>query len=108
MKLSETIEKLDRKEFIFKLHIQEYGVNRQLTVLAEECIELSKASLKIKRDLENSKEINIANIHSFVEEYVDTLLMLKQFESFIDDDKLFRHQLNRKVERAFKRIEHLV
>jgi len=73
---------------IYELHIKKFGYQKQLTLLIEENIELAKAGLKIKRNYENDEKDSIKEIYNLHEEYVDTAIMLCQFEPYMDKDMI--------------------
>lgn len=97
------LEALSDYQWIFDLHIEKYGFNRQMTVLAEECLELSKACLKIKRDIENKRNISLENRNNFHEEFLDVLMMLKQFEYWVSKEDIHDF-LDLKINRARERV----
>jgi len=94
--------------YIYRGCIRKYGVNKQLTILGEECTELAKEIFKIKRYQENTGSINLKQDNhelyvKFVEEFVDVYIMLKQLEIYID--KIVASQIiYDKYKRAEKRL----
>jgi NTP pyrophosphatase (non-canonical NTP hydrolase) len=101
--LKNILKVLDKNKRIFKNHIKKYGYNRQLTVLAEECNELSKACLKLKRHIENNRDFKEASIRNFHEEYLDVLIMLYEFEHYLDE-KIIDIILPKKIKKGFDRV----
>lgn len=91
-------------EPVFIAHINKYGFDKQVTVLGEEAVELAKVVFKIKRAKENNDSEDYAA--DFHEEYIDLLIMMKQFEYYIDDT-LFDCIFNEKIDRAKKRVDLL-
>lgn len=70
------------------MHIKKFGYQKQLTLLIEECIELSHAGIKIKRNYENDKKDTIKQIYQLHEEYIDVAIMISQFIPYMDTDMI--------------------
>ncbi len=94
---------------IYREAMELWGWELQAGVLAEECCELAKATLKLIR----YKNIypahpNREELENFVEEMADVQIMLNQFlNEYLDyGDRLLYHELKkRKLERVAQWIE---
>lgn len=86
-----------------------WGFELQAGVLAEECCELGKATLKLIRFINTwNDESNGELLENFIEEMVDVQIMINQFyHAFLDsDDKLrFLDFKNKKLRRVSEWIE---
>ncbi|MBD3196774.1 MAG: hypothetical protein GF317_17080 [Candidatus Lokiarchaeota archaeon] len=83
MKLRELVTEIEENKSIWWKHIAYFGIEKQLLILAEELNELQKEVLKTVRDLQNN-DVWFMNQGEFVEEYIDVVIMLYQFECYLD------------------------
>lgn len=81
--------------------MQHYGVEKQLTLLCEECSELIKEACKCRRK-------GVAMHDDMIEEMADVKIMLMQFESImrLGHKKLLEKTITEKLDRQLKRIEN--
>lgn len=102
MYLDEIIEDLDKEEKLWFKHLNKFGFEKQLTCLVEELNELQKVALKTIRECQNSN-YNFTKQPEFIEEYIDVVIMLYQFQVYIDDVYV-RGIIRNKIEKAKERI----
>lgn len=89
-------------------YMLKYGFDKQITVLGEECTELTKVVFKIKRFRENQNFLNIKTHNpelylSFVEEFCDVYIMIREFENYVDPIIAY-NILEQKYEKLYNRI----
>lgn len=90
---------MNEKDIYIKA-IKLYGIEKQLDMVIEECLELSHEILKKKRGKDNIKDL--------MSELVDTGIMINQLKVILNDDDCYnlikKFKLKRLEERMNKRL----
>lgn len=71
---------------LYKMAIDNWGMNYQLTIAIEECSELIKSISKYKRT-ENAEKV--------IEEIADVEIILGQLKEMFDDDKIYHEKMQK-------------
>lgn len=89
------LEQMKHEHDLFKKAMIKWGKASQMAMLAEECSELSHATLKMIR----GRDVNIA------EEIADVLIIVEQFYAMFDGLELkVEKEYKNKIERLEKRL----
>ena len=88
------------KEEIYQKAIDAWGIDSQLDMLAEECLELALAIRKLKRNVTNDTYNNVC------EEYADVTIMMEQIKQCSEIHRNSKPFYTYKLERLWSRLEN--
>jgi hypothetical protein len=97
----DAVLKLAEFENVFRSIIDRYGVPSRVDLTIEECSELTKALLKMRRS-ETDSNVLRADI---IEEIADVSIMLEQLKIIFDCEKEVSKEIEYKLNRQIKRME---
>jgi NTP pyrophosphatase (non-canonical NTP hydrolase) len=89
----------NQNEIILDKAIQRWGIDAQLEMVIEECLELALALQKLKRQRGNHAE-KVANV---IDEIADVKIMIRQAEMIFGQDKV-SERVEFKIKRLIERL----
>ena len=97
----------DEQREVLKLAIEIYDVDNQIYQAIEEMAELTKALLKLRREIPKDKEKVNKRIADIEEETADVAIMIAQLEMIFDAGSI-QSVANKKIKRLAQRLHEEV
>lgn len=97
----------DEQREVLKLAIEIYDVDNQIYQAIEEMAELTKALLKLRREIPKDKEKVNKRIADIEEETADVAIMIAQLEMIFNAGRI-QSVANKKIERLAHRLHEEV
>lgn len=88
------------KHEILKTIINKYGVPSRIDLTIEECSELIKALLKLRRSETDSVDLRV----DVIEEIADVSIMIEQLKIIFDCEKEVSEEIDYKLDRQLERM----
>ena len=86
--------------------INRYGVPSQIDMVIEECSELTKALLKMRRNTDTSPETVESLKAEIITKIADVSIMLEQLKIIFDCDEEVNREIDYKLKRQLERIKN--
>ena len=80
------------EENLYRRAIKLWGEEAQINMVADECAQLIKAIMKMKRTGDVKKQL-----HNFIEEVVDVEIMIEQMKILLEDSEIYFDTRERKI-----------
>ena len=99
--MSDAVRKIAEFDKVLRSIIDKYGVPSRIDLTIEECSELTKALLKMRRSETDSNVLRT----DIIEEIADVSIMLEQLKIIFDCEKEVSREIEYKLNRQIERMK---